>query len=77
MDETFARYLIGELRWELEQCDIEIAELREFDAEQIEVLSYVGYKSLRIRVSSTIFDVYLSWRGDAPPTIERVSSAPE
>ncbi len=68
----FARYLVGELLWELEQFDVGTAELQNVQAEQIEVLSFSGYKSLRFRVASAVFDAHLSWQGDVPPTIERI-----
>jgi hypothetical protein len=69
---TFARYLVGELLRELEQFDVGVAELKNAQAEQFEVLSFSGYKLLRIRVASAVFDAHLSWRRDVPPIIERV-----
>lgn len=73
MAEKFARYLVGELCWEIEQCDVVVEEFQDVQPEQVEVLSHSGYNSLRIRVASQVFDANLSWRGDVPPVIERVS----
>lgn len=73
MEEKFGRYLVGELCWELGQFDVGVPELQNIQAEQIEVLSFSGYKSLRVRVASAVFDAHLSWRGDAAPIIEQIS----
>lgn len=73
MDNKFARYLVGELLWELEQFDIEVAEIQNVHAEQIEVLSYTNCNSLRICVGLAVFDIALSWRGDVAPTIQRIA----
>ncbi len=73
MDEKFARYLVGEMLWELEHFDIKIAEMQDVQREQIEVLSHKSCNSLRIRVGLAIFDVALSWRGDVAPTIQRMA----
>ena len=73
MEERFNRYLLGELRWELDQHDVGPRELREALPEKAEVLSHSGYASLRIRVASAVFDIGLSWRKDTPPVIEKVA----
>ena len=75
MKERFARYLLGEMRWELSQSDVSVPELRQTPLEQMKVLAFSGYDSLRVRAGSTIFDVRLSWCRDVPLTIERLTGA--
>ena len=75
MDEGFARYILGELRWELEQFNMSLPGVEPIQPEQIEVLAYSG-NVLRFRVKDVTFDALLSWRGDIAPVITQVSDAP-
>ena len=77
MDERFAKYLLGELRWEVEQQGAEMAQWRSRLAEDVSVTSYTGYFSLRFRCSDVEYAASLSWRGDVAPTIVQVSDEAE
>lgn len=70
VDEGFARYILGELFWELERFEGIGAELTRSDA--VEVVSCTSYHDLQVRFHGQIYDVWLSWRGDVPPRITPV-----
>jgi len=77
VDERFAKYLLRELRWEVEQQGAEQVEWRTLLAEDVVVTSYDGYKSLWFRLGYVEYVAVLSWRGDVPPTIVRVGDGAE
>ena len=74
IDKGFAKYILGELRWELEQFNMSLPGAEPIQPEQIEVLSYSG-NVLRFKVKGVTFDAHLSWRGAVPPVINRVTHA--
>lgn len=65
----FGRYLIGELFWELDKFQVHVPGLTDVSVDQIEVLSFKGYDSVRLRVGSTVFEANLAWGAQTPPTI--------
>jgi hypothetical protein len=76
MDEQFGRYLLGELLWELAHFDVAVPGLTDVPEEKIEVISFSGYDTIRLRVESIVFQGHLNWRADAPPIVEASANVP-
>lgn len=70
--ESFGRYLLRELFWELAQFEVAVPGLTDVPPEQIEVLAYSGYDSVRLKTASQTLEARLSWRGDVLPVITEV-----
>ena len=68
IDEKFAKYVLGELFWEMEQFGLSLVGAEHIPRDSIEVLS-CSINQLRIRANGLIFEAQLCWSADAAPTI--------
>ena len=74
MDERFARYLLRELRWEVERHSLVLPDWEAILSERARVVAGNRYRTLRVWADVVEYDIHVSWRGDLPPTVARVGN---
>ena len=72
-DSKFKHYLVGELYWKLEQHPHISSPFAGIQRESVEVLSYRGYESLRVRVGDAVYEIQLSWKKAKPPVTTKAA----